>query len=150
MTVKKYKLLKLPLEYQDFTSKESVRRLNQELKSIFIAINEGITVPELPLPEDLAADVTRAGMVVLTWDDLLDSYREYLDGARIWRALASLDGSTAFGINSARDILVSCMRTNRYVDHEVDTGVSYIYWVQWIDREGTPSGVAGGVLVTVT
>jgi hypothetical protein len=149
MTVdRKYTLLKMPQNYQDLSEKTTGARLTRDLKTIVDAINNNRTVALMDIPSNFA--VTGAsGYAALTWDDVPDAKREDLDGIRIWRALASDDAHESYDENSAKTILVGCIRTTKYVDVEVAAG-DYIYWVQWINLDGKVSGAAGGVTGTVT
>lgn len=143
----KYKLVPLPQNYQDITDPQTLRRLNADLKKIVNTLNAGIPIQVMPKPTNLQG-MFLSGYVVLSWDDVADTLRKDLDGARIWKAAAADDPDTDFNGNNAKQLLVSCSRTTKFLDVELVVG-DYIYWVQWINREGIVSSAAGGLVGTI-
>jgi hypothetical protein len=140
-------LLQLPKNLQDLTKRENVALLNQELKRLVNAVNQDRWVDQMPVPENFES-AGGAGYAVLGWDDVPDELRPSLDGARIWKADASIDPREVFSDNEDKGVLVSCVRTTKYLDVEVSTG-TWLYWVQWVNLNGEAGGVAGAEVVDV-
>lgn len=150
MTTKTYRYIKKPWNYRDLKTDEAARRLNQDLNDIVAGINEDKRIDSIPKPTGLTGTFSQTGFAALSWDDVDDDYRTFLDGAKIWRAPAASDASLIFGDNEAKTPLVNCIRTTKYMDHEVTSGLAYVYWVQWINIEGILSDPAGGITGTIT
>lgn len=147
MSQSRFKLVPLPQNYRDADSQTMIR-LTADIKKIVGALNQGIMIPPPPAPTNIFADGS-AGYGLVSWDDVADDMRKYIDGARIWRAQASVDPNTSFDDNSGKTILVNCVRTTKWPDAEAVTPGDYIYWVQWINIEGIVSTAAGGFKCTV-
>ncbi len=145
----KYRKLSDPQNYQDMTDQQTVLRLVRDLKLIVATVNQAMTVAEMPIPSGLTGDFSTSGLILLSWDDVSDALRKDLDGARVWECKAADDPETDFNKNNAKKIIYSCVRTTNLLWTEVLPG-DYIYWVQWINREGVISGAAGGLKGTVT
>jgi hypothetical protein len=144
----KYRLIPVPKTYTDLSNEQSVQLLTKDLKRIISALNEDRLVQEIPQPTGVIVG-GGSGYAVIQWDDVDDTYRTDLDGARIWRANYADDNHSVFDQNGARGIIVDCVRTTKWLDVEVSSG-TYIYWVQWINKEGIISDPSGGGSGTVT
>lgn len=141
------RLIRQPQKYTNLSDSKQAGRLVNDIQQIVIQANRNFEILTIPMPENLAGAESN-GAAVISWEDVDNDYRFSLDGAKIWKADASVDAKTDFYQNNARIVLVNCIRTTKYTDVAVTTG-DWIYWVQWINKDGVASLVAGGLTVTI-
>jgi hypothetical protein len=145
---KQYRLLPIPKTYLQLSTDEAVQLMVKDIVRIVSTMNEDRMIETIPTATNVQASGA-SGYAAISWDDVGDNYRTDLDGARIWRANFANDPSSQFYENSDKFVLVNCVRATKWVDVEVAAG-TYIYWVQWINKEGVLSNAAGGCTATVT
>lgn len=131
-------------KFRDMSGPFVGARLTDDLQNIRAEINRDRAILSLPAPSGLYL-ISQPGAIELHWNELPESYRKSIDGARIWRARASVDDRKDFYTNQDKQIIVPMIRSTVYTDPVGNTSETFIYWVQWINLDGNPSEPSGGV-----
>jgi hypothetical protein len=137
--------LRMPRTYRDLTQKNVGNRLSDDIRMLRDAINTDRAILNLPAPTGLRATSLPAA-VLLEWNELAESFRKSIDGARVWRAPRALGDDKNWYSNPNKTIIVPVIRSTTYADPVGSIGDEFIYWVQWINLDGKESGASAGTV----